>query len=468
MTKQKQTKKNNSLVTLDNVQQKTFDWALTRLNKKQYGVVFGHETGFGKSFVALSLIEHLLKPEQLFLILCPAHLVPNWKIYIEEYYPVLLDRVIYTTFTNLSEIVHYRFVSQHKYRYVVIDEVHYIKNPDSKRSQAVTGEPPLNSNAGKLDFENPKGLKKFGGQFLTLSGSWFTNHIGDLFPVLQFFRHPMTRYGYEAFCREYGENVYRNHYGLQVKPGLKNVPRLLKNLSNIYITAKNTAKGRRVVRWLKAEKALLKIERDFIVEAAKRLKIGQLTYETILHEPEILKNLIDAIPSFTEFQVWKGKIGFLKTKPILEDIKENILPETQKFIIFCYNKSIVDFYYEKLKKKVHCEQVTSEIYGIEERHEALIKFDKLKECVLICTMDSVREGYNLPNFNLSLFAQSDFRPYVLRQCEGRTTRKFQKNSSVWIHYLFDSGLDRYTWKAVLAKMDSKNKIDKSLMIKEGK
>lgn len=453
-------------VTLDKVQQKTFDWALTRLNKKQYGVVFGHETGFGKSFVALSLVEHLLKPEQLFLILCPSHLVPLWKIYVEDHYPALLDRVIYTTYNNLSEIVHYQFVSQHKYRYVIIDEIHYIKNPDSKRSQAVTGEPPLDSRAGRLDFKNPKGLKKFGGQFLTLSGSWFTNHIGDLFVVLRFFRHPTTKYGYEAFCREYGENVYRTHFGLTVKPGLKNVKQLMKILSNIYITAKNSVKGRRVERWLKGEKALQKAEKDFILEMSKRLKMGQLTYETILHEPEILKNLIDAIPSFTEFQVWKEKIGFIKTKPILEDIKENILPETKKFIIFCYNRSLVDFYYDKLHKKTHCHKVTAEI-GIEDRHKLLIKLDKLKECVLICTMDSVREGYNLPNFNLSLFVQTDFRPYVLRQCEGRTTRKGQKKGSVWIHYLFDTGLDRYTWKAVLAKMKSKNLIDETLMIKEG-
>ena len=103
-------------------------------------------------------------------------------------------------------------------------------------------------------------------------------------------------------------------------------------------------------------------------------------------------------------------------------------------------------------------------YNIEDRHRVLSDSDKLDECVLICTMDSVREGYNLPNFNMSLFVQSDFRPSVILQCEGRTTRKGQKKNSVHIHYLFDKGLDKHTWKAVTDKMQTKKIIDDALKI----
>ena len=472
--KRKAAQKHKSLVTLDRVQKISFNWALERLDKKQYGVILGHKTGFGKSFVALSLVEHLLKPNQLFLVLCPSHLIPNWKQYIQEYYPVLMDRVIYTAYTQLTDPVKYQFISSHKYRYVIIDEVHYIKNPDSKRSMAVTGEKPISSKAEPLPFENPKGMKSFCGQFISLSGSWFNNHVGDLFVVLKFLRHPLTKYGYEFFCREFGENVFRNAWGLVVKPGLKkeNEKLLMEHLKNVYITADNPVKGRRVVKYLQSSKALLNLEKKFVVEVLGKLGIGQLTYDTLLLQPDILMKIADSVPKFTEFQQWKEKIALLKTKPILEDIKENIIPETKKFIIFCYNKSIVDFYFDKLYKKVHCVKVTAEV-GIEDRHRVLADSDKLDECVLICTMDSVREGYNLPNFNLSLFVQSDFRPVIIIQCEGRTIRNekdsegktTEKQKSVHQHYLFDDGLDRHTWKAVLAKMKTANKINKALEIK---
>jgi len=120
----------------------------------QRRAIIGDEMGLGKTIQALAVAAHLTaKGQRRCLVVCPASVVPNWLNEIrkhtrldafslhgperEEEARKWLRRggVAVTTFNTIDRL---ESVPQRtKFALVVVDEAHYIKNPNTKRSMAV-------------------------------------------------------------------------------------------------------------------------------------------------------------------------------------------------------------------------------------------------------------------------------------------------------------------------------------------
>ncbi|MGA5759477.1 DEAD/DEAH box helicase [Nonomuraea bangladeshensis] len=151
--------------------------------------VLGDEMGLGKSVQALAAIGHVIARERQHhhLIICPASLVDTW---LQEITETLPDVAVFTCRGRTAEadlrrwmrgrglmVVSYeraKILVDHRLPqlgFVVVDEVHLVKNPGSQRTQATAaliaparrcllmGGTPLENNAGEflhvIDLVNP-------------------------------------------------------------------------------------------------------------------------------------------------------------------------------------------------------------------------------------------------------------------------------------------------------------------------
>ena len=103
--------------------------AAHHLNKRG-GVLIGDVVGLGKTLMATALARILEDDYGLeTLIICPKNLVPMWEDYREEYR--LRARVL-----SLGQVQN-ELQNLRRYRVVVIDESHNLRNPESKRYRAI-------------------------------------------------------------------------------------------------------------------------------------------------------------------------------------------------------------------------------------------------------------------------------------------------------------------------------------------
>jgi superfamily II DNA or RNA helicase len=99
--------------------------------KKRNGVVIGDVVGLGKTLMATALAK--IAEEQTgasTLIICPKNLTRMWQSYIDEY--DLRARVL-----SLSRVVQELPNVPARYRTVLLDESHNLRNPEGKRYQAI-------------------------------------------------------------------------------------------------------------------------------------------------------------------------------------------------------------------------------------------------------------------------------------------------------------------------------------------
>ncbi len=121
----------------------------------QKKVVIGDEMGLGKTFEALAVLAHLhAKGERHAVVVCPAAVVANWMREVSEKSKLTPHRlhgpgrqlaadewsadggVAVTTYETLGWCRD-QFLAVPKLYCVVVDEAHYVKNPDANRSRRV-------------------------------------------------------------------------------------------------------------------------------------------------------------------------------------------------------------------------------------------------------------------------------------------------------------------------------------------
>lgn len=115
--------------------------------------LLGDEMGLGKTIQALAMINHLSQQDQKYaIVVCPLSLLANWKREIQQHSSlnvfvfhgnhrdeafakwqeqkgILLTTYEHTLRMNVDEL--------ERLNMLVVDEAHYVKNPNAKRSQSV-------------------------------------------------------------------------------------------------------------------------------------------------------------------------------------------------------------------------------------------------------------------------------------------------------------------------------------------
>lgn len=302
------------------------------------------EMGVGKTGQSLMACEHV--GAKRVLVMAPANVRSGWVRAIPDFMKNPLpakvlqtekDTPLATGFTICSYDLGIRKAMQAKlleqdWDAVITDEEHYLKEPDSKRTQLVYGK---GCEAG------PDSLIANAGYFWALSGTPTPNHAAELYPLLRAFG--LFKGSYRAFVDRYcitRETIYGTKI---IGSNPKNLPELKGLIKQCSI--------RRLVKDVWAQRPELTHNHLYLdpSECDKEL-LAQLVQEEKGEEAESLRNFMDAVaageeydmPQDLQFSRLRRLIGMVKMKPTAQRLGEELdLISSGKVLIFAIHREVV-------------------------------------------------------------------------------------------------------------------------------
>ena len=135
----------------------------TRIAVKRGGVLIGDVVGLGKTLIAIAIARLLEEDGHETLILCPKNLQQMWEGYVYEY-GLRAARVV-----KLSEVIG-KLGEERRYRTVIVDESHRIRNRETKTHQEIS-----------------RYIERNGSTVILLTGTPYNKAFNDLSGQLRLF-----------------------------------------------------------------------------------------------------------------------------------------------------------------------------------------------------------------------------------------------------------------------------------------
>jgi SWI/SNF-related matrix-associated actin-dependent regulator 1 of chromatin subfamily A len=315
------------------------------------------DMGLGKTLQAIAWLQHNphINPT---LIICPSSVKVNWQREIEKFtgnssISTLSGRTPYKVDSDYI-IINYDIVSYWRkhllsmgIQAMVLDEIHYLGNADSKRSKAV------------------KGLSKKIDCVIGLSGTPIENKVDNLW-------HPVSLIDNTIFPSKWD---FRKRYC-----GLRDVPY---GCGKAWDGATNLGELNQI---LTENVMIRRLKTDVLKD------LPSLTTSTMPIEIDNRKEYIKARDDFTAWLEEKGKDAskasiLTQIEPLKQlaavgkmkqsfDFIDNLIESTGKVVVMCTHKSIINELEKRYKKS--CVKVDGSVTGAK-RQKAIDDFMKMKD-----------------------------------------------------------------------------------------
>jgi len=442
------------------------------------GTLLSDQMGLGKSCQAIGVINALPEIRRV-LVICPASLKLNWRNEMEEWLTRPIEVFVSPRFATrippagVIEIVNYDVL--HKFvpadtglDLLLIDEGHYIKNPQSRRAKEV------------------RRIAKLAKRVVVITGTPIMNRPVELWPILQivdpetwdppgfvkgnrvgagegasFFRFAKT------YCDAHQES-YKTRQGERshwVFSGASNLDRLQERL-----------KSGCMIRRLKKDvlqdlpdklRQIIVFEPPAVQRGKREVDDGDLfpdlseaTYERIVRQLRADKALMSEISKRRREQ------GIGKIPAVAEHIA-NLLDEVEKVVLFAHHHEVVDGLYEILKS-FGCVVLDGRC-NEKQRAAAVATFQEDPNCrIFLGSIGAASVGLTLTAASNVVFAELDWVPANMTQAEDRCHRIGQKNAVLVQHLVLDGSLDARMAKVVVRKQKIVNMaLDAPVQLKLG-
>ncbi len=400
------------------------------------GTLIADEMGLGKTVQAIGIIN-ASPPAQQALIICPAGLRLNWQSELATWRVPGAPRCFVHSYHEAENIpVGY-------YDIVVIDEIHYCKNPSTLRSQALAK------------------LAKPAKRVIGLTGTPMPNSPIEIWPILQ------------MVCPEKWDNPL-NNIGVITQERKKSHPGQGINFWNFaakYCDLKMTSRrvGNRYVKsWDLSGASNLD---ELRTRLRKTCMVRRLKADVLPHLPEKRHQIVmleskandaDLVPyEITEenyfdtirrlrtdkvlFEEWSKRRHEQALKKVDDCIRfiGDALEESRKLIVFAHHADVI----AKLVEGLDCEVRDSGDYvvsltgktSMNARKEAVDAFQNDPECtVIVGSIGAMGTGFTLTAAAHEIFVEMSPVPGEMNQAVDRAHRIGQKES-VLIQYLVADG-----------------------------
>jgi SWI/SNF-related matrix-associated actin-dependent regulator of chromatin subfamily A-like protein 1 len=261
------------------------------------------------------------------LVICPAVARLDWARKFQSFSTVkrqvlpVLSQAQYAGCATVDVcIVSYDLFSNEKmpgsWDVVILDEAHYLKRPEAKRTKAILGR---------------LGVVHKARHVWCLSGTPATNHSGELWPILRVFG--IYAGDYETFVREFCTGYY-SPYGFQIT-GSKNVPKLRELLRSFML--------RRRLRDVFPEMPPIEFS-DYVIAGGNALQefVGS-EFSARLREAETLDDAVRILEANSaHLATLRREIGMLKVAETIALVQHelNTYP-AQKVVLFAIHTDVV-------------------------------------------------------------------------------------------------------------------------------
>lgn len=417
-------------------------------SKHKNSILIADEMGLGKSLQALSIIEY--KDAYPALIVVPANLKSNWIKEIDKWMNHRTAHAVNSNVIPPSDIIIVSYnkipelasrLNLRKFKAIVCDESHYLKNPKSQRTSSV------------LKYFKNVPLKTM------TTGTPILNRTIELVPQLKFLGVLDTHFGGKRkFINRYApplSNGWGVTYGnanteeLQVELRKSCMLRRLKR----DVISELPEKSRQIVTLpLSDYRAYHKVEIDSINWFEQKLKDQNLS------KTEINKKVQDKLQSRSMFAEKMVKVEYLRQAAVtykmdaVYDWIDNVLDQTNKFIIFGYHRDIVEKLYERYKSNAVM------LYGgmSNQTQKIVDKFvndDNIKLFIGSVQASGVGIDGLQAVCDKAAFVEMPWTPGLLMQAEDRIHRIGQ-TGSVNIYYLIgENSIEEYVYSVLVEKED---------------
>jgi SWI/SNF-related matrix-associated actin-dependent regulator 1 of chromatin subfamily A len=429
------------------------------------------EMGLGKTVQALLTINCLPQIKHV-LVICPAHLRINWAREAEKWLvrPMTIGIVnakkgwVDADFTVINyDIVHrhWQALRSKQWDALICDEAHYMKSSTARRTKFILGK--RVKIAGFVMDIGPVPADR--RMFLT--GTPILNKPIELWPLVHAL-DPVHWNNWQYFTKRYC-GAEKNEFGGTTFNGAENLEELQQKLRETVMVRRlksqvlidlppkirqiidlpangSTAKVRAELEaWERHEIKMEALRAD--VETAK--SVNREAYNAAVAQLREGEKV-----GLSEISKLRHEVGLAKVSAVLEFLDNR----SGKVVVFAHHRDVL----EKIKAHFK-ESAVLLLYGgmsDKKKQAAIDRFQSDPTCeVFVGSIMAAGTGITLTAASHVVFAELDWTPATITQCEDRLHRIGQKKCVSVMHLVFDRSLD-----AKMARMlvEKQNIIDKAL------
>lgn len=405
-------------VKLRQYQQEGFAW-LDFMSKHGIGCLLADEMGLGKTLQIIALLcAHCNRSELNHLIIAPTSLLENWRRELLKFAPLLSTRVhkgreraclaselkkynvVITSYD--TAVIDISFIKRVNWGLVVLDEAHYIKNPQAQRTLTI------------------KNLPRKSG--IAVTGTPLSNRIRDLWSLIDFVS-PSYLGTIEDFQARFLENQAS---AAQLEPIVS--PIILRRTVEMV--------GNFLPPLVEIPQCIEMDEKSSTEYDVIRRQGGSGSFTFSTMQP---------LRQFCTHPWVAGKMTysndicqFSNKTQRLYDILEEIFESNQKVLIFTsFHKSIdILLKHISLKFSVHADFIDGRVADSSTRQSKIDNFQKQKSSgVLLLNPESAGVGLNITAANHVIHFNPVWNPAIEDQATARAFRMGQ-TKTVFVHRLF--------------------------------
>ena len=365
-------------------------------------VLLGDEMGLGKTIQAIAAMTHLYgeNRQSRFLVVCPASVMINWCREIQKFSdipvnllhgPLLEDALL--SFTELGGAAVTNYESMGKIvgtidnhltlSMLVIDEAHYIKNPEAKRTQYIHA----------LDDESER--------ILLMTGTPLENKVGEMCELIGFVRPDMV------------ENV-------RTYAGMRQLPAFREMLAPVY----------------------LRRQRDMVLDELPPLTVEEEWCEMTAEDAAAygVEVMCGNFMGMRRVSYLQEDLRTSSKAQRLFELCDQAMEGRQKVIVYSYFRETIRKVCDFLGPVV-----IGSITGStppEERQDLIDRFSQTPEgAVLVCQIQAGGTGLNIQAAGIVIFCEPQIKPSLTWQAISRVYRMGQVQNVLVYHLLCENTVD---------------------------
>jgi len=469
-------------------QKASIEYALTRK-----GTLIADEMGLGKTIQALGVINNDTEIKTT-IVVCPASLRLNWlreaskwltdrrNIMLPDQFFYVVDSPAPVPAEACFVIVNYDRIKDkvfeslmaRKWDCLIVDEAHYLKEEKAKRTIAVLGKRPSwrKDSMGQWVQTKPgiPGLiDAIQRRVMLLTGTPVLNRPIEAFSLLHAL-DPKTWASRSKFAARYCD-AYHNGYGWDYKGANKaRLPELQERLRSTIMVRRLKAdvltelppKRRQVVPLpmnggsaaVQAEQAAWSRHEEAMEELQAAVDLALVSGDKEAYAQAVAALRQGAKIAFTEIAAARHDVAMAKVEKVVEHVQNMLDSGITKIVLWAHHHDVLDALTSQLNAMLADGRT-----DLTERQAMVDAFqtDPDKH-VFVCGLHAMAEGHTLTAASHVVFAELDWTPAKMSQCEDRCHRIGQQNSVLVQHLVLDGSLDCKMAYALVEKQDIADKM----------
>jgi SWI/SNF-related matrix-associated actin-dependent regulator 1 of chromatin subfamily A len=411
------------------------------------------EMGLGKTIQAVGLINADTTIRTV-LVICPASLKLNWQRELERW--LVRDLTVGVADARTLPrtdvvVVNYDILDRHEELFrrqwdlLVVDEAHYAKNKDAKRTQLTLA---IAANARRKVF---------------MTGTPIVNRPIELWTLISALdpqNWPKKRFWW--YARRYC-NATHNGYGWDLR-GAAHLDELQDRLRSTImirrlkkdVLTELPPKVRQVIvlpanglrEVVDEERQIWSRHEDLIEEIRARMELARANEDEEGYRAALEQLRSSYRYAFTEISEARHRTALAKVPYVVEHLKA-VLEEQEKVVVWAHHTDVIRQIASAFGNQAV--MLTGET-PLAERQRAIDRFQADPNCrVFVGSITAGGVGITLTAASVCVFAELDWVPGNLTQAEDRLHRIGQRSSVLVQHLVVDGSIDAQLAHSIVAK-----------------